>query len=253
MTGQTTNAWPDDEPGGRRRGPARSASDPDRWSDAGFGGRFDSVFDGTFDEAFDGAFDRAVADSYDPALDGPNRGRRKRSGGVSGRLAGHPSGLSGDLPGGLSSDGADRRFDAEAAAWGDLGQAGLGPTVDLVMEAEGGRLVHLFTRGLWHLGVPELYLSAPVDLGAGLQQPPGGARRNVFLASGLVHLGYRLLASPAFDVPAYEADFDGRPVAFRLAGHEPPGDRLARELGAEVDTVIRVDCSLWPARPAGSD
>lgn len=116
-------------------------------------------------------------------------------------------------------------------------------TIGFAFDLDGMKLACVHTGGLWRAGIPELYL-----------QPPAGhltgdrvhdARLAVFLATGLIQLGYRLLAADDFDVPPYWADFDGRRVRFWIDGEQMPPDRLAPHLDPEVDTVLRVDCSLW--------
>ena len=117
-------------------------------------------------------------------------------------------------------------------------------TVDFAFDIENQRLACIYTGGLWRLGLPELYLRPP---GPGTGHAMTDARRAVFLATGLIHLGYRLLAAEEFDVPPYHGELDGRQVQFWLGEQEAPSEELARHLDPDVDTVIQVHCSLWHA------
>jgi hypothetical protein len=53
------------------------------------------------------------------------------------------------------------------------------------------------------------------------------------------------MAVDHFTIPAYHGEFEGKPVQMWLDRQEPPDAFLAIALGDEVDTVMRVDCSLW--------
>jgi hypothetical protein len=117
-------------------------------------------------------------------------------------------------------------------------------TVDFAFDIENEHLDCIYTGGLWRLGVPELYLRPPVP---GSGEAMADARLAVFLATGLIHLGYRLLAAEGFDVLPYHAELDGRQVQFWLGDQEAPFEALAHSLGPDVDTVIKVHCSLWHA------
>ncbi|HST81193.1 MAG TPA: hypothetical protein VLL08_05605 [Kineosporiaceae bacterium] len=117
-------------------------------------------------------------------------------------------------------------------------------TVDFTFDVENKRLACIFTDGLWRMGVPELYLRPP---GPGSDDAMTDTRLAVFLATGLIHLGYRLLAAEGFDVPPYHAELDGRQVQFWLGDQEAPFEGLAHSLNPDVDTVIKVHCSLWHA------
>ena len=117
-------------------------------------------------------------------------------------------------------------------------------TVDFAFDSENQRLACIYTGGLWRLGLPELYLRPPSP---GSGHAMTDARQAVFLATGLIHLGYRLLAAEGFDVPPYHGELDGRQVQFWLGEQEAPSEELARHLDPDVDTVIQVHCSLWHA------
>jgi hypothetical protein len=162
----------------------------------------------------------------------------------------------------LGPDGGDddERFDG-FDGFGPLTRAGAGPTVGFAFDLEKARFESVFTRGLWPLGVPELFLRPPP--GTTPTDPAPASRFAFFLAGGLIQLGYRLIAatSPATGaaagraldpevvagVRAYETELDGRTVHFWPVGPEAPDEHLVQELGPEVTTVIRVDCSLWHA------
>lgn len=126
---------------------------------------------------------------------------------------------------------------------GQQWRAGLGASVDFCFDGESGALRLVLTRGLWQLGVPELYLAPPASCRS-TSDPSTAPRIAVFLGGGLARLGYRLLAAPGLELPPYRTFAAGRLVSFWLAGQEPPGPLLASHLGREVDTVIRVECSL---------
>jgi hypothetical protein len=125
-------------------------------------------------------------------------------------------------------------------------------TVDFAFDhdLDKPRLACIYTGGLWQLGIPELYLRPPRNHGSG--DAASDARLAVFLATGLIHLGYSLLEADGFDVPPYWTTLNGRQVRFWLGNQEPPGERLARNLAPEVDTVIQVHCSLWHAPLLGN-
>ncbi len=125
-----------------------------------------------------------------------------------------------------------------------------GLTVDFAFNHDGTRLVCIYTSGLWQLGLPELYLRPPRNLRIG--HLAADAQLTLFLATGLIELGYRLLESEGFDVLPYRTDLNGRQVRFWLGAQEPPFERLARNLDPGVDTVIQVHCSLGHAPLLGS-
>ena len=140
------------------------------------------------------------------------------------------------------ADGLDNDLTLEEEP-GQQWRAGLGASVDFCFDGESGALRLILTRGLWQLGVPELYLAPPANC-ASTSDPATAPRLAVFLGGGLARLGYRLLAAPGLELPPYRTYAAGRPVSFWLAGQEPPGPLLASHLGPEVDTVTRVECSL---------
>ena len=116
--------------------------------------------------------------------------------------------------------------------------------VDFVLGPRDRGLAWATTIGLWRMGLPELVFRPPGDLGLG-----GGfdeARFAHFLGNGLMELGIGLLSAEGFETSSYQGDLDGRTVRLWLGGHEPPFPQLAAFLGPEVDTVIKVKCSLWP-------
>lgn len=115
--------------------------------------------------------------------------------------------------------------------------------IDFAFDHHENRLAYITTVGLWQFGLPELFLRPPQDLDAG--DASAAARRAVFFATALIHLGDALMVAEDFDVSPYRADLDGRPVQFWLGDKQPPLEPLALMLGPEVDTVIRVECSLW--------
>lgn len=118
-------------------------------------------------------------------------------------------------------------------------------TVDFAFDLIDRRLACVSTGGLWDLGLPELYIRPPRSARSG--EAMDDARTAIFLGTGLIQLGCRLVDAPGFEVPPYERTLAGRPVRFWLTGPEPPFPALAARLGPLVDTVIRVDCSLWHA------
>jgi hypothetical protein len=144
----------------------------------------------------------------------------------------------------------DWRDDEEPDDWGedddDL-------RIDFAFDQHEKRLLCITTVGLWRMGLPELFIRPPQDQGPGSASTDTqvdarvDAGLAVFLATALIHLGYGLLAAEGFDVPPYQADLDGRRVRFWLGAQEPPFEQLAVILGPEVDTVIRVESSLWSA------
>jgi hypothetical protein len=121
--------------------------------------------------------------------------------------------------------------------------------IDFVFDTRQRRLACVSTVGLWELGLPELFLQPPAE--AQIGNTADDARLAVFLATALIHLGFGLLSAEGFDVPPYGGDFDGRPVRFWLGAQEPPFAPLTMLLGPEVDTVIRVECSLWSTAGGG--
>lgn len=150
--------------------------------------------------------------------------------------------------GGFPGWGRDSGGDADGAwALGPLDDDDL--QIDFAFDHAERRLLCVNTVGLWRLGIPELFIRPPRGYGSGKAMED--ARLAVFLGSALIRLGFMLLAAEGFEIPPYRADLDGRPVRFWLGGHEPPFKQLALILGPEVDTVIRVECSLWPTPPRG--
>jgi len=115
--------------------------------------------------------------------------------------------------------------------------------IEFAFDLERRQLLCVHTSGLWQLGIPELYIRPPQNFGTGTAM--ADARMAVFLATGLIHLGHSLIQAAGFDVPQHRAELDGKEVRFWLAGQEPPFEELAGNLGSAVDTVIKVDCSLW--------
>jgi len=115
--------------------------------------------------------------------------------------------------------------------------------VDFVFDRRTRRLVCVHTGGLWSAGIPELYIRPPQNFSTGAALLD--AQLAVFLAGGLIGLGRALLAADDGEVPSHQGTLDGRRVQFWLGGPEPPFPRLAENLDADVDSVIRVDCSLW--------
>jgi len=123
-----------------------------------------------------------------------------------------------------------------------------GLVIEFAIELGTARLGHLYTRGLWWLGIPELCLSPPTSY-----HLPAGAdwgQLACFLGARMIELGRALIVVDHFDVPAQQGELDGRQVRIWLAGQAPPEGPVAIALGPEVDTVIRVDCSLWSSAPA---
>jgi hypothetical protein len=107
------------------------------------------------------------------------------------------------------------------------------------------------TKGLWEYGIPELCSWPPEDVGPDSRLDWGALA--FFLAAGLHHLGRELMAVDHFSVPPYRGEFGGKPVEMWLAQQQPPDDLVAERLGGDVDTVIRVDCSLWHRPLLGDD
>jgi len=116
-------------------------------------------------------------------------------------------------------------------------------SIEFAIDQRLSRLAWVYTKGLWGYGIPELCAAPAGDLRRGADFDWGGLA--VVLASGLIYLGHELMAVDHFDIPPYYAEFGGEPVKMWLGRQEPPDDRLAVLLGDEVDTVMRVDCSLW--------
>jgi hypothetical protein len=123
--------------------------------------------------------------------------------------------------------------------------------VDFAFELGGSRLACIYTRGLWWLGIPELYLSPPPTFQVRTELE--WARLATVLASGLIHLAQHLIEADDFDVPPHQCELDGQLVTLWLERQEAPEGRLAIALTSEVDTVLRVDCSLWAEPDAGTD
>jgi hypothetical protein len=124
-------------------------------------------------------------------------------------------------------------------------------SVEFAIDQDGSRLAYVYTRGLWEYGIPELCVRLPDEFGATRKLDWGNLA--FFLASGLIHLGSELIDVDHFTVPPYHGEFDGRPVQMWLDGQAPPEGPLAIALGEEVDTVLRVDCSLWHPSIGGED
>jgi hypothetical protein len=111
------------------------------------------------------------------------------------------------------------------------------------------------TKGLWFAGLPELFIDPPANFGlldelgqaeeAGPDRKDDGARLAFLLASALVTLAQDLIEAEHFDLEPHHDVFRGRPVRIWLSRHEAPDDELRAALGPAVDTVIRVECSLW--------
>jgi hypothetical protein len=116
-------------------------------------------------------------------------------------------------------------------------------TVEFAIDQRRSRLACVYTKGLWGYGIPELCTMPTEDFADGAQLDWGGLA--FFLASGLIHLGHELMAVDHFSIPPYEGEFEGKPVKMWLDRQQPPDAALAVALGEEVDTVMRVDCSLW--------
>jgi hypothetical protein len=121
--------------------------------------------------------------------------------------------------------------------------------VDFMFDQRDRQLLCVHTGGLWLSGLPELYIRPPRKFSSG--DALADAHLAVFLATGLIHLGQELVSTDGFEIPPYQADLDGRPVQFWLGRQEPPFPRLAATLGLDVDTVIRVECSLWSTSSPG--
>ncbi|MBT0772263.1 hypothetical protein KIH74_25180 [Kineosporia sp. J2-2] len=112
-----------------------------------------------------------------------------------------------------------------------------------VVTGPPGRLRRIHTNGLWWAGLPELFADPPAHFTAGTETD--WALLTFLLAGGLVSLGQELLEAEDFDLEPHHDIFRGRPVQLWLDRHEAPDDDLERALGSVVDTVIRVECSLW--------
>ena len=117
--------------------------------------------------------------------------------------------------------------------------------IDFAFDQNENRLDCVTTVGLWQFGLPELFLRPPKDLDP--SDASASARMAVFFATALIQLSDALMVAEDFDIAPCRAELDGRPVQFWLGDHEPPFEQLALLLGPEVDTVIRVECSLWHA------
>jgi hypothetical protein len=121
-----------------------------------------------------------------------------------------------------------------------------------VVSSPPGRLRRVHTKGLWFAGLPELFIDPPANFGFGQENEDDWARLAFLLASALITLGQDLIEAEHFDLEPHHDVFRGRPVRIWLARHEAPDDELRAALGPSVDTVIRVECSLWaeeePAR-----
>jgi hypothetical protein len=116
-------------------------------------------------------------------------------------------------------------------------------SVEFAIDQHRSRLACVYTKGLWEFGIPELCARPPEDFGKSGALDWGGLA--FLLAAGLVHLGHELMAVDHFELPPYHGEFEGKPVQMWLGRQEPPDGALAFQLGEEVDTIIRVDCSLW--------
>lgn len=76
--------------------------------------------------------------------------------------------------------------------------------------------------------------------------PPRALRSlGFFLACALVALGHELLEAEHLTIEPVHDLLNGEPVRLWLDRPEAPDDDLVARLGGEVDTVIRVRCSLW--------
>ncbi len=106
------------------------------------------------------------------------------------------------------------------------------------LDDDSGR-VCLHTRGLWQFGAPELHLTPPDPV------PPGEPGLVVFLTAGLLRAARQLTVAERLAPAAWPAWYRGRPVTFRLGRLEPPSARLTEALSGEVDSVLRLTCSLW--------
>jgi hypothetical protein len=119
--------------------------------------------------------------------------------------------------------------------------------IKAVLDSDTGRVRCVHTDGMWWLGLPELYVLIPLDF-----TPAAGFdwRRLAFvLASGLMTLGHELIEMDHFELAPYSDVFGGNPVELWLGPHEAPDGIIAEALPAEVDTVTRVECSLWTRQP----
>jgi hypothetical protein len=130
----------------------------------------------------------------------------------------------------------------------DAGPEGL--VVEILMSQENPGLGHLYTRGLWWLGIPELCISLPTDYK--IQDAHEAGELALLFARGLMDLSRKLIIADGFEVAPYHGEFNGRPVQIWLGRQEPVEGLLQIALGHEVDTLIRVHASLWkPADPGG--
>lgn len=114
---------------------------------------------------------------------------------------------------------------------------------------DGDRLEYVVTRGLWWYGRPELLATPPRAFTPG----PGfdWARLSFVLAAALISLGQELIALDDAELPPYRTEFDGDQVELWLGRSQPSSDLPALALNPEVDTVIRVECSVWTDRRGG--
>jgi hypothetical protein len=120
--------------------------------------------------------------------------------------------------------------------------------IEIALDTRAGRLACVYTMGLWWYGIPELYISPPPDFVVDLAYDDGDLA--VVLAAGLVELGRGLLDSDDAELPPHSCEFRGQSATLWLDRTEAPEGALAVALPAEVDTVYRVECSLWHPAPA---
>ena len=112
-----------------------------------------------------------------------------------------------------------------------------------VVSSPPGRLRRVHTNGLWWAGLPELFIEPPPTDHP--ERDSDWAALAFLLASGLIALGQELSEAEDFDLPPHQDIFKGKSVSLWLARHEAPDEELLDAVGAVVDTVIRVECSLW--------
>ncbi len=122
---------------------------------------------------------------------------------------------------------------------------GVGRVQVAVVSTPPGRLRRVHTKGLWFAGLPELFIDPPADFGP--DEEDDWPRLAFLLASALVTLGQELIEAEHFDLEPHHDVLRGRPVRIWLSRPEAPDDELRAALGPAVDTVIRVECSLWAA------
>ena len=122
--------------------------------------------------------------------------------------------------------------------------------VEFLIDHRHSRLSDVFTKGLWWMGIPELCVSLPANLNQRGKRDWG--QLAMFLALGLVSLGSELIRVDHLALPPHVGEFEGRPVELWLGKQEPAEGRLALALGDDVDTIIRVECSLWHPYPPSS-